>query len=145
MVVLLDSNILLRACHPLHPHFPVAMRAMNGLRGRSDELAITQQNVVEFWSVATRPQSGNGLGLTAEQTIAEFETLNQIFTVLPEVPLHAEWLRLVTTYRVSGKNVHDARLVAAMVVHGVEQILTFNGADFARYAEISVLDPFQIS
>lgn len=48
-------------------------------------------------------------------------------------------------YRVLGKNVHDARLVAAMAVYGVRDILTFNGPDFARYAEISVLDPFQIS
>jgi len=145
MAVLLDTNILLRAAHPLHSHFHVAMRAMNALGRRGDELVISQQNIVEFWSVATRPQSGNGLGLTSEQTVKEFEELKEIFTILPEVPVHAEWLRLVTSYRVSGKNVHDARLVAAMIVHGVEQILTFNGGDFARYAEISVLDPAQIS
>ena len=68
-----------------------------------------------------------------------------LFRVLPEIPLYDQWLSLVSNYRVSGKNVHDAQLVAAMVMHGVEQILTFNGADFTRYAEISVLDPFQFS
>ena len=43
-------------------------------------------------------------------------------------------------YRVSGKNAHDARLVAAMVVHEIESILTFNTGDFLRYEEIRVLD-----
>jgi predicted nucleic acid-binding protein len=46
----------------------------------------------------------------------------------------------VADYRVSGKNAHDARLVAAMVVHGIDSILTFNAQDFVRYREIRVLD-----
>jgi hypothetical protein len=67
--------------------------------------------------------------------------LKQLFILLPEAPLQSEWERLVTTYRVSGKNCHDARLVAAMMVHGTMSILTFNVQDFVRYADITVLDP----
>ena len=48
-------------------------------------------------------------------------------------------------HAVSGKNVHDARMVAAMVVHGVESILTFNTQDFLRYGEIRVLDAMAIA
>ena len=46
-------------------------------------------------------------------------------------------------HRVSGVQVHDARLVAAMVSHGVRHILTFNTADFNRYAPegIIAVDP----
>jgi hypothetical protein len=51
------------------------------------------------------------------------------------------WGRLVAAYRVAGKNTHDTRLVAAMVVHGVSTILTFNIQDFTCYAEITVFDP----
>ncbi len=47
-------------------------------------------------------------------------------------------------YQVSGKNAHDARLVAAMMVHGISRILTFNVGDFMRYAGIAVLDPQQV-
>ena len=43
--------------------------------------------------------------------------------------------------RVIGKNAHDARLVAAMRVHGVTHLLTFNDQDFARYTGITVLTP----
>jgi predicted nucleic acid-binding protein len=51
----------------------------------------------------------------------------------------------VKAYRVSGKNTHDARLVAAMHVHGIESILTFNGNDFGRYTGITAIDPAAMS
>ncbi|HKV48296.1 MAG TPA: hypothetical protein VJN69_09410 [Candidatus Acidoferrales bacterium] len=73
--------------------------------------------------------------------MAEIGALKRFFVLLPELPLREEWERLVATYRVSGKNTHDARLAAAMAVHGVNSILTFNTDDFARYPGISVLDP----
>jgi hypothetical protein len=47
----------------------------------------------------------------------------------------------MTTYRVSGKNAHDARLVAVMNVNRVNKILTFNVQDFLRFDRIQVLDP----
>ena len=41
----------------------------------------------------------------------------------------------------TGKTTHDARLVAAMNVHGISSILTFNVQDFARYAAKSAVHP----
>jgi hypothetical protein len=35
--------------------------------------------------------------------------------------------------------------VAAMTVHGIESILTFNAQDFLRYTEIRVLDVAKIA
>ena len=145
MQVLVDTNILLRLAQKTHQHSSIAFRAVQSLLRDKEDLVLSSQNVVEFWAVATRPGNANGLNLTVEQTRAELADIEVSIDLVPELPVHTEWLRLVTKYRVSGKNVHDARLVAAMVVHGVEKILTFNGADFARYAEITVLDPFQIS
>jgi hypothetical protein len=52
-----------------------------------------------------------------------------------------EWRRLVVACSVAGVQVHDARLVAAMLAHGVPQLLTLNGRDFARYPGIAVLHP----
>lgn len=145
MAVLFDTNILLRMAQKHHPHNATAERALDVLLDGNEDIVVVSQTLVEFWAVASRPLSANGLGLTIEDTAIEVQNTKYFCRLLNELPVHEEWLRLVTKYRVSGKNVHDARLVAAMVVHGVEQILTFNGADFARYAEISVLDPFQIS
>ncbi len=64
------------------------------------------------------------------------------FTLLPDhEDLYMEWKRIVSQYRVSGKPTHDARLVAAMTLHGVRSFLTFNVRDFTRYAGLSVRHP----
>jgi predicted nucleic acid-binding protein len=41
---------------------------------------------------------------------------------------------------VLGTQLYDARLVAAMLAHGIDRILTFNVADFSRYG-VAVLHP----
>jgi predicted nucleic acid-binding protein len=48
-------------------------------------------------------------------------------------------------YQVTGKPAHDARLVAAMHVHGISAILTFDRTGFSRYDGIEVIDPADIS
>jgi len=53
----------------------------------------------------------------------------------------AAWRELVMGYQVMGKSSHDARLVAAMQLHGLTDILTFNRADFVRYRQINVRTP----
>jgi predicted nucleic acid-binding protein len=84
----------------------------------------------------------NGLGFTIAETQAELNKLKQLFVLLQDTSaLFTEWEKLVTQYQVIGKNAHDARLVAAMKVHGIGQILTFNTQDFQRYSEIVVLSP----
>jgi predicted nucleic acid-binding protein len=141
----LDTNILLRLIQPNHPHAQVAAMALESLRGRNQTLCLTQQNLVEFWAVITRPINANGLGYTTGQAADELESLKQLFVLLPELPLQEHWEQLVDDYKVGGKNVHDARLVAAMLVHGVENILTFNVQDFARFKQINVLDPLTLT
>jgi predicted nucleic acid-binding protein len=48
---------------------------------------------------------------------------------------------MVVRLAVQGVSVHDARIVAAMRAHGVDHILTLNGADFSRFPGTTVLDP----
>ena len=84
------------------------------------------------------------LGLRQRKQIDSCNVQRRLFPLLPDLPtLYAEWRRLVVTYGVSGVQVHDARLVAAILSHGATHILTFNTADFARYAPegIVAVDP----
>lgn len=55
--------------------------------------------------------------------------------------VYREWRRVVVQHRVSGVQVHDARLAAAMYVHGVSHILTLNAGDFTRFDGIIALHP----
>jgi hypothetical protein len=49
---------------------------------------------------------------------------------------------MVVHYHIAGVQVHDARLAAAMRVHGVSHILTLNLTDFIRFADlIAVVHP----
>jgi predicted nucleic acid-binding protein len=141
MATLTDTNILLRLLQPHHPHCLIAERALDVLRARKEILYLAAQNLVELWAVATRPIDQNGLGLTIEQAAKELDQIKRLWLLLPEIPLFQEWERLVRAHRISGKNTHDARIVAAMHVHGIDSILTFNVNDFARYTDITVIDP----
>jgi predicted nucleic acid-binding protein len=142
MAVLLDTNILLRSAQTLHPQFSLTKSAVAALRRDGEEPVVAIQNLIEFWVVATRPERQNGLGMSVEKVTREIATLKNRFQILPEgnFILHA-WERLVSSYKVSGKNAHDARLVAVMNLNRIEKILTFNTADFSRFREIQVLDP----
>ena len=145
MLFLIDTNLLLRSVELDHPMYTVATNALITLRRRGERLHIVPQNLIEFWNVYTRPTERNGLGHTAAEARMEINRLKAFFTLLLDAPaIYSEWERLVTTYAVMGVNVHDARLVAAMCVHSLTHILTFNIQDFARYSEITAVSPTQI-
>lgn len=146
MNVLLDTNILGRMAEPGHAQHATATDAVTALIARGDTPCLVPQVLYEFWVVVTRPLASNGLGYSPARADAELTHLSGLYPLLLDTPtVFAEWRRLVTTQGVSGKNAHDARLVAAMLVHGVSHVLTFNGADFARFAGITVLDPASVA
>ena len=143
--MLVDSNILLRTLQPHHPLYPLAEGAIQRLPKEGTELHIVPQNLVELWVVATRPVANNGLGMTIEEAAAELTRLKSFFNFLAETPaIYPVWEALVTQHQVSGKPAHDARLVAAMRVHGIPSILTFDKSGFARYPGIEVVHPADV-
>src|SRR5262249_1552350 len=114
-------------------------------RLQGEQFCLVPQNLYEFWVVGTRPVAQNGLGLTAAEAQAELARLKSLFPVLDDTAaILPEWERVVVTHQVIGKNAHDARLVGAMNVHGIRQLLTFNPADFRRYPGITVLSPHDV-
>lgn len=72
--------------------------------------------------------------------------LERHFRVLPDGPgIYQEWKALVLAHKVTGVQAHDARLVAAMNVHGVTRILTINVTDFSRHPGITAFAPTDIT
>ena len=141
MSILIDTNILLRRVQPSHPSHALSVESVSRLMAAGEPVHFTSQNIAEFWNVATRPAEHNGLGFSPAITLAEVEKIEAAFGLLPDTPaLYAAWRELVVRYGVIGAKVHDARLVAAMNVHGVGRLLTFNAGDFTRYG-VEVLQP----
>ena len=142
MDYLIDTNVPLRALALRNPLRPVGRQAIKSLIQDGLGLCVAPQNLVEMWNVCTRPEKYNGLGKTVAATDGYLRFVESFAAVLPETPeLFAKWRELVVTYQVSGVKVHDARLVAAMTLHHVSRILTFNTQDFARYRHIEAINP----
>lgn len=142
MKILVDTNILLRAIQPNNPMSQVAIQAVKSLLGSGTDVCVFNQSLIEFWNAATRNISQNGLGLSPAQADAELNRIEFMLTILPDHPaIYAEWRKLVVVHSVSGKQVHDTRIAAAMNVFGISQLLTFNVGDFKRFQNISIIDP----
>src|SRR3989442_13011795 len=142
MSFLVDTNVLLRSIQQTHPMHVDAERATTLLIIQGQPVSIIAQNLVEFWAVATRPAVNNGLALSIDETARHVDMFKRVFTLLADNPdIFLEWERLVDQHKVIGRQVHDARLVAAMKVHKVTHLLTFNTDDFKRYDGITIVDP----
>lgn len=139
---LIDSNILIRWVQQDDPDYAVVESALNALARQKEVLCYTSQNLAEFWNACTRPANSNGYGLTPQETDRRARLFESKLRLLPDgLPVHQEWRKLLLTYSVSGAQVHDARLVASMLVYGVKRILTFNDKDFSRYKPIEAIHP----
>jgi len=137
-----DTNILSSLAKRQSSQYAEVRRALTALRSRGEKLCLVPQNLIEFWAIATRPVTANGLGLNVTKALHEIRKFKRYFYLYDDVPgIFAEWENLVFKHQVSGKNVHDARLVAAMLAHGITHLLTFNVKDFKRFHEIIVVDP----
>ena len=143
---LLDTNILLRCCDPSSPGYAPAIRAVETLLSRGDNLYITAQNLIEFWAVVTRPLAVNGFGWPPQDAALQVEQLLDLFPLLEETPaIFQDWLQLVTARSIVGKQVHDARLVAVMQAHDIHNLLTFDVDDFKPYSHITLVHPGSVT
>lgn len=112
---LLDTSVLLRQVDTQSVQHAAAAATIRRLIASGDVLFITAQNLIEFWAVATRPVTANGLGKSTEEASALFTALEQTFGVVQDsADIFDEWRDLVVKYEVKGKTTHDARLVAVM-------------------------------
>ena len=139
---LVDTNILLRISRRADPQHKLVDSALARLAGQGTTLYFTPQNIAELWNSMTRPAVRNGLGLSVTDADLVVKTIESGMSLLPDnEAVYSEWRRIVVQYNVSGVQVHDARLAAAMYVHHVDHILTLNVTDFSRFAGLTALHP----
>ena len=141
---LADTNILLRFVDTEAKEHELVKNAVTSSLGRGDSVVLVPQTLYEFWATSTRPLSVNGFGWDTARARQEVEGLLENFELLSDSPdLFGTRLELVTQHGVKGKQVHDARLVAAMQTHSVENLLTLN-IKFERYSEIEAVHPSSV-
>lgn len=142
---LVDTNILLRMTRRSDPQHQVVDTALARLASQGTTLYYTHQNMAELWNAMTRPLARNGLGLTVAETENEVRAIESGMNLLPDgEAVYHEWRRIVVQHAVLGVHVHDARLAAAMRVHGITHILTLNASDFSRFSGILAVHPTSV-
>jgi predicted nucleic acid-binding protein len=139
---LVDTNIPLRISRRSDPEHMLVDTALARLAGQGTTLFYAHQNIAELWNAMTRPVARNGLGLTVADADRFVQAIESGMSLLPDnEAVYREWRRIVVQYGVSGVQVHDARLAAAMYVHHVNHLLTLNVADFSRFTGLTAVHP----
>jgi predicted nucleic acid-binding protein len=134
-VTFVDTNIFVYAAVDAAPLLDRARAAL--MRVVADgPVTISRQILREYISVTTRQQMW-GKPLTLSQAVADATEFIRQFTVLEDGPLVWERFTMLSRrYSFAGRQVHDANIVATMLAHDEHRLLTFNTADFRRFARL---------
>jgi len=139
--VFVDTNVLVYATRPSAAQHASAQAALARLEGEGSSLWVSAQVLREYLAAVTRPQA-TAPALPMATAITDVRRFRAAFDVAEERPnVLDRLLLLLTTHSSSGRQVHDANIVATMLEHSIRRLLTFNAADFRRFALIIDIEP----
>jgi hypothetical protein len=141
-MIAVDTNLLVYAHREDSPWHAAALRALTGLAEGAAPWGIPWPCVHEFLAIVThpriyRPPSPLPLALKAIEAWSASPTLR----LLGEGSDH--WGRLAglaVAAKVEGPMIHDARIVAICLSHGVRQFWTAD-RDFSRFPGLKTRNP----
>jgi predicted nucleic acid-binding protein len=140
--VFVDTNVLVYATQATSPHRDGARDGLRRFSASEGRLRLSRQILREYLSVVTRPQLFLNPVPMAEALadVAGFATDFELLEDGPEVGRRLmELCRLVP---IAGRQVHDANIVATMLAHGEDRLLTMNRSDFRRFEpRIKIVEP----
>jgi len=141
-VIAVDTNVLVYAHRADADFHDAAEQCVRALVEDRATWAIPWPCLHEFLAVVTRPRvfdPPTPLAHALDQVEAWLASPS--VTLLAEAPGYWPVLqRLVASSRAQGAAVHDARIAALCLVHGVRELWTAD-RDFHRFDELSVRNP----
>jgi predicted nucleic acid-binding protein len=144
--VFLDTNVLLAATDEGRKEHRVAAAALDDWPAAGITLYTSGQIRREYLSVAARSPQQNGLGLAQADALINIRALSTRLHFLEEnLRVSERLLALLEVTPCSGKQVHDANVVATMLSHGIETLVTINMDDFARFKSYVTLAALDVS
>lgn len=141
-MIAVDTNVLVHAHREDSEWHQPAAASIEGLAESLAPWAIPWPCLHEFFAIVThpriwRPPSPRGSALDQIEAWLESPSL----VLLSEGPSHwKELRRQLEKARVSGAQVHDTRIVALCLAHGVRTLWTAD-RDFSRYSELGMENP----
>ena len=137
----LDTNILIYASDRSSPWHPSSKDKVKKLLSEGFHLFISPQVLREYVSVASR-STGTEKPTPWDMILKNYEDFQKYFRLLEEGQNSVNQLsQLLSKIPAAGKQVHDANIVATMLVHNVSNLLTHNTVDFSRYSQLINIIP----
>jgi hypothetical protein len=142
-MIALDTNILVYTHRRESRHHARATGIVRSLAEGSDRWAIPWPCLYEFFSVVTNPRIWKQTASTPDQAWRQID----LWTASPSASLLAEtedFLPILERFarrpRVRGPMIHDARVAALCVAHGIAELLTAD-RDFSLFPELTASNP----
>jgi predicted nucleic acid-binding protein len=130
-----DTNVLVYPNVIETPFHEQALATINAAYQANRTIWISRQVIREYLVTMTRPQAFENLPKTT--VLEQIEQFTTRFDVADDIPVvTGKLLDLLANYRLSGKQVHDANIVASMQAYGIPALLTHNTKDFERFADV---------
>ena len=141
-MIAVDTNVLVYAHREDTPWHDAAGRRLTELAEGRAAWAIPWPCVYEFLAIVTHPRifsPPTRLATALECVAGWLESPSLV--LLAEGADHWERLaRLLESGRIAGPKVHDARIAALCLQHGVRELWTAD-RDFQRFRELKVVNP----
>ncbi|MCP4288635.1 MAG: PIN domain-containing protein [Gammaproteobacteria bacterium] len=132
----IDTNILIYANVATAPLHEPALNAIKEAHQAGQPLWISRQVLREFIAARTRPQTF-AQPSAPELVIERVRYLENHFQVADDTAaVTGQLVKLMGDYKIGGKQVHDANIVASMLAYGIPCLLTHNVKDFERFGEM---------
>jgi predicted nucleic acid-binding protein len=134
--VMVDTNVLLAATDESRTEHHDALTILNDWPAGATTLCVSGQILREYLAVATRPADSNGLGLKLPDALGNVGAIRERTTLLAEgAKVTERLLGLLADVECGGRQIHDANVIATMLVHSVGTVVTMNIDDFARFGQ----------
>lgn len=143
-MIAVDTNILVYSHRRDSPFHDAAARRVREVAEGTQPWAIPWPCIHEFFSVATHPRIYDPPGTTG-QACAQVDAWlgSPSLVLIGEGRTHWATLRgLVSDGKVAGPLVHDARIAALCLAHGVSELWTVN-RDFSRFPALKTRNPLR--
>ena len=138
--VFVDTNVLVYATQKASARHLTANSLLNAREIGDIPLWISGQVLREFLAAVTRPQPGIP-PMPMAMALDQAKFFSQRFWMAEDSPaVRSQLLTLLATHAVAGRQVHDTNIVATMLANGITHLLTFNTADFGRFARLITVE-----
>lgn len=136
--VFLDTNILIYLVNEDSPFHDNVSNKFKEIASKG-EIWISRQVLREYAVAMTRSGTVEK-PLSPENVASDIEKWKNTFHVADETEETTRILvELIKSYKITGKNIHDANIFATMMANSIHALFTLNTDDFQKFKDLTLI------